>query len=159
MASVTDAGLTAVGSRELSLRPAGLERQQLLRVLVALRILLTGGGVVVATLFAYGVGYDRTMVAGTLLVGLGAVLVNTQQTVTIPLMVSLRMGAITGFELLKQVLTLGGIAFLAISGAALLPFFMVPIAVGNRASGVDASRRRRDPEHGAAREQEQTRRC
>ena len=130
VATVTDAGLTAVGSRELSLRPAGLERQQLLRVLVALRILLTGGGVIVATLFAYGVGYDRTMVAGTLLVGLGAVLVNTQQTVTIPLMVSLRMGAITGFELLKQVLTLAGIAALAISGAALLPFFFVPIGVG-----------------------------
>ena len=130
VATVTDGGLTAVGSRELALRPAGAERQQLLRVLVALRILLTGAGVIVATAFAFAVGYDRTMVAGTLFVGLGAVLVNTQQTATIPLMVSLRMGAITGFELMKQVLTLAGIAFLAITGSALLPFFLVPIAVG-----------------------------
>ena len=51
VSAVTDAGLTAVGSRELAVRPAGRARDELLETLLGLRILLTCAGVAAATLW------------------------------------------------------------------------------------------------------------
>lgn len=130
VSTVTDAGLTAVGARELSLRERGPRRAELLGVLLGLRILLTAAGVGAAAIFAVLAGYDRTMVWGTLLAGAGVLLVNTQATSMMPLSVELRLGALTVFEVLKQALTLIGVAALALAGASLLPYFAVQVAVG-----------------------------
>lgn len=130
VSTVTDAGLTAVGARELALRERGPRRTELLGLLLGLRIVLTAAGVVVAVLFALLVGYDRTMVWGTVLAGAGVLLVNTQATSMMPLSVELRVGALTVFEVLKQALTLIGVAALALAGASLLPYFAVQTAVG-----------------------------
>ena len=65
---MTDAGLTAVGARELALRPRGERRVELLGTLLGLRIVLTVAGVA-PWRFAVVAGYDRTMVWGTLLAG------------------------------------------------------------------------------------------
>lgn len=130
VSTVTDAGLTAVGSRELAVLPAGPRRDELLRQLVGLRIVVSFFAVLAAAGFAVVVGYDRTMVWGTLLGGLGVLLVNTQATTMMPLAVGLRLGAVTAFELLKQVLTLAGVAALALAGASLLPYFAVQAVVG-----------------------------
>lgn len=131
VSTITDAGLTAVGSRELAIRPPGRARQDLLRQLVALRIIVSFFAVLAAAGFAVVAGYDATMVWATLLGGLGVLLVNTQATTMMPLSVELRLGAVTAFELLKQVLTLAGVAALALAGASLLPYFVVqPIAGG-----------------------------
>ena len=79
VSAVTDAGLTAVGSRELAVLPPS-QRPELLRSLVGLRILLTVAGVLVAVAFAAVVGYPGVVVAGTALAGLGVLLLNTQST-------------------------------------------------------------------------------
>ena len=125
----TDAGLTAVGSRELAILPVA-ERPALLRNLVGLRITLTLAGVVVATGFALVAGYPGVVVAGTAIAGVGVVLVNTQATLMMPLAIELRYGAITLIETLRHALTLVGVAVLVIAGASLLPFFGVQVAVG-----------------------------
>ena len=130
VSGVTDAGLTAVGARELSIRPPGEERRRLLGNLVGLRLVLTPLGVLAAAGFALVAGYGWTLVAGVLLLGAGLVLVNTQATMMMPLGVDLRFGALTGFEVAKHAATLAGVALLVLVGAALLPFFAVQIAVG-----------------------------
>jgi O-antigen/teichoic acid export membrane protein len=129
VSAVTDAGLTAVGSRELAIRPAA-ERPALLRNLIGLRIALTLAGVAAATGFALLAGYPRVVVAGTAIAGLGVALLNTQSTLMMPLSIELRMGAITLLETLRHALTLVGVAVLVLAGASLLPFFGVQIAVG-----------------------------
>lgn len=130
VSTVTDAGLTAVGSRELALRPPGRGREELLRHLVGLRIVTSVVAVLVAVAFVAIAGYDRVMVLGTLLGGLGVLLVNTQATAMMPLSVELRLGRVTAVDLLKQVLTLGLVAALALAGASLLPYFAVQAVVG-----------------------------
>ena len=129
VSAVTDAGLTAVGSRELAILPVA-ERPALLRNLVGLRITLTSAGVAIATGFALVAGYPGVVVAGTAMAGVGVVLVNTQATLMMPLAIELRYGAITLIETLRQALTLVGVAVLVIAGASLLPFFGVQVAVG-----------------------------
>ena len=130
VSGVTDAGLTAVGARELSVRPPGAERRRLLENLVALRLLITPLGVLAAALFALAAGYDRTLVLGTLLGGVGIVLVNAQATMVLPLSVELRLATLTGFEVAKGALTLVGVAVLVAARASLLPFFAVQAVVG-----------------------------
>src|ERR1051326_7974365 len=89
VSGVSDAGLTAIGAREMSIVPQE-ERPDLLAHLISLRLLLTPLGVVVATLFAVVAGYDHTMVYGTILAGIGLVLVTTQATLMLPLAVGLK---------------------------------------------------------------------
>jgi O-antigen/teichoic acid export membrane protein len=129
VSGVTDAGLTAVGARELAVRAAE-ERPQLLRNLVALRLLVTPLGVAAAAFFAWAAGYGSTLVWGTLLGGLGVILVNTQATMMMPLSVELRLGALTAFEVARGALTLLGVALLVALGAGLLEFFGVQAVVG-----------------------------
>jgi O-antigen/teichoic acid export membrane protein len=130
VSAVTDAGLTAVGARDLALRPPGRERDELLRTLQGLRVLLTCAGVGIAALFAFVVGYDGVMVAGTLLAGIGVLLVNTQATAMMPLSIELRLGAITAVEVFRHALTLASVAALTLAGASLLPYFLVQVLVG-----------------------------
>jgi O-antigen/teichoic acid export membrane protein len=130
VSGVTDAGLTLIGARELSIARTAGERRELLSHLISLRLLLTPIGVVGATLFAVIAGYDHTMVYGTILAGLGVVLVSTQATLLLPLVVQLKYVRLTIAELLKQTITVGGMAVLVIAGASLLPFFALQIVVG-----------------------------
>jgi O-antigen/teichoic acid export membrane protein len=128
ISGVSDAGLTAVGARELALaRPA--ERPQLLRNLVTLRLAITPVGVVAASAFAF-FAYDRTMFWGTVLGGIGVLFVNTQATMMAPLSVDLRLGAVTVFEVMKTTLTFVFVAALVGAGASLLPLLAIQIPVG-----------------------------
>lgn len=129
VSGITDAGLTAVGSRELAIRPPE-ERPQVLRSLVALRLVVTPLGVAAAALFAFAAGYDSTLVWATLLGGLGVLLVNTQATMMMPLSVELRLGALTAFEVGRSALTLAGVALFVAVGTGLLAFFGVQAVVG-----------------------------
>ncbi len=127
---LSDAGLTAIGTRELAVLDSREERDSLLRNLVALRLLLATAGIVAAAGFALLAGYEDVMVAGVLLGGLGVLLVNTQATMMTPLSVDVRQARITFVEVARSALTLGAIAALALAGASLLPYFAVQIAVG-----------------------------
>lgn len=130
VSGVTDAGLTVVGSRELAVRAAGPERDRLVANILAVRLLLTPAGVLLATGFAWVAGYGERLVWGTLLAGAGVVLINAQASMTLPLTVELKNGRVTVAELVKQFVTVIGIVALALAGAALLPFFAVQILVG-----------------------------
>jgi O-antigen/teichoic acid export membrane protein len=130
VSGVTDAGLTVVGSRELAVRAAGPERDRLVANILAIRLLLTPVGVLLAAAFALVAGYDERLVWGTLLAGGGVILVNAQASMTLPLTVELKNGRVTIAELVKQFVTLAGIVVLSVAGATLLPFFAVQILVG-----------------------------
>ena len=126
---VTEAGLTAVGARDLARIPGG-QRSGLLSNLIGLRLVLTPLGVAAAVLFAIAAGYDDVLVYGTLLAGAGLFLVSAQATIALPLTVGLKIGRLTAAELLKHVVMLVAIALLVAAGASLLPFYGVQIAAG-----------------------------
>jgi O-antigen/teichoic acid export membrane protein len=130
VAGVTDAGLTAVGSREMAVETPGDVRARLLSNLVTLRLATTVIGVGAAVVFAAVAGYGDVLVAGTALAGFGVLLLSVQTMMTMPLWVELRIVALTAFEVARNLMTLAGIALLVTVGASLLPFFLVPIGVG-----------------------------
>lgn len=130
VAGVSDAGLTAVGARELALRSDPAERRGLVGSLLMLRLLLTPVGVLLAVGFAVVAGYDTVLIQGIVIAGFGLVLVIAQGALTIPLAVELKNGRLAVNELLKQFVTVAGIAVLALAGASLLPFFAVQVLAG-----------------------------
>ena len=156
VAGVTDAGLTAVGSREISVARTAEERSHLLSNLLFLRIIGAVLGVLGAVAFTVIAGYDRTMIAGTALGGVGVVLISAQSMLTVPIWVSLRIVSLTILEVLRNALTLAGVAVLVLAGAGLLPFLGVQIPgrdppdSGHRAprAGGSEVRRRRAPGDG-----------
>jgi O-antigen/teichoic acid export membrane protein len=126
VAGVTDIGLTTIGMRELAVRDEA-SRDRLMRNLLGMRLVLTLAGVVGAVLFGLAAGYDAAMVAGTALAGVAVVGVAVQSTLGINLMVRLRLGWVTGLELLRQAVLMAGIVALVALGAGLVPFFVVQI--------------------------------
>lgn len=126
VASVTDAGLTALGVREYSVRDEA-QRRGLMRDLLGARIALSVIGALAATAFAVVAGYDHTMVLGTLAIGGGVVLSALQTTLTVPLVSGLRMGLVTAIEFLRQAVTAALLLGAVLLGTGLLTFFLVPI--------------------------------
>jgi len=126
---VTDAGLTLVGQREYVHADAA-RRRTLLADLVGIRLVLTPIGVAIGVLFALVAGYPNALVTGTLLAGIGVVLAVVAATLTLPLSVDLRYGAVTATDLVRQLVIVAGIVALVAAGAGLVPFFVVYIAAG-----------------------------
>jgi O-antigen/teichoic acid export membrane protein len=126
---VTDAGLTAVGGRDLAQRATPESRARLLGALMGLRLLVTPAGALVAIAFALAAGYQRTLVFGAALAGVGLVLTTVQATIALPLSVDLRIAALTTLEVIRPAAQLAGIALLVAVGAGLLPFFVLFVVV------------------------------
>jgi O-antigen/teichoic acid export membrane protein len=126
---ITDAGLTLVGQRELVHADAE-RRRTLLADLVGIRLVLTPLGVVVGVLFAVVAGYPHALVTGTLLAGIGIVLAVVAATLTMPMSVELRYGAVTATDLARQLVIVAGIVALVLAGAGLTPFFIVYVVAG-----------------------------
>lgn len=124
VAGVTEFGLSGVGTREYALAGTA-DRQRLLGNLLALRTLLTFVGLTVAVLLMAAAGYPSVVLAGTLISGLGLILLNAQQTLALVLTASLSWGLYTVFELVNTVVIAGGTLLLVLIGARLLPFFYV----------------------------------
>jgi O-antigen/teichoic acid export membrane protein len=127
---LADAGLNMTGSRELALLPEGHERKRLLGALLGVRLLLLTLAALLAVAFALVAGYQTEMLVGTALAGVGALLVGTQSTLTLPLVVELRNGLLSINEVLKQVILVVGVVVLAAAGAALTAFFAIQVMVG-----------------------------
>jgi O-antigen/teichoic acid export membrane protein len=127
---VTDAGLTAVGGREMSVASTREDRDVLLHNLLALRIVATTVGVTGAVGFTLVAGYEDVAVIGAAVGGVGLVLTSVQSMLTVPLWVELRIVSLTAIEVLRNVLTLIGVLVLVVAGASLVAFFGVQIAVG-----------------------------
>ncbi len=129
VAGITDAGLTAVGSREISVSRRASERAELLNNLLVLRLLGASLGVLAAIGFSIVAGYPAVVVAGTAIGGLGVILLSAQAMLTVPIWVELRIVSLTALEVLRNLLTLVAIGALALAGAGLVAFFGIQIAV------------------------------
>jgi len=127
--AITDAGMGTLGLREYSQLHGG-QRAQLMRQLLGLRLALTAAGVSVAVALALTLGYDGPLLLGTLLAGCGLVLTVVQTTLAIPLGASLRNEALTGLDLLRQILTVAAIALLVSAGSGVTALLGIPFAVG-----------------------------
>ncbi len=124
VAGVTEFGLSGVGTREYALAGA-VDRRRLLGNLLALRTLLTLVGLAIAFLLMASAGYPRVVLAGMLIVGLGLILLNVQQTLALVLTASLRWGLYSALELVNTIVIFGGTILLVVIGAGLLPFFYI----------------------------------
>ncbi|HEV3046252.1 MAG TPA: hypothetical protein VGY13_02725 [Solirubrobacteraceae bacterium] len=128
VAAITDAGMSAVGTREFAVRE-GAEREQLMRDLLGLRIVLTALGVVLVGGFALAAGYPPALFAGAVLASAGTVALVVQHTHTIPIGAELRIGTLSALELARQALSVAAIVALVLAGAGLLPLLAVVPAV------------------------------
>ena len=126
--SITDGGMTTIGARELSITPAGAERERLASSLMTLRALSATLGVCVAVVFAF-IFYGSTLGIGAALIGISVIFVSAQGMATVPLLAELRAAPIAIFDLIRQGLTLLGVFGLVVYGASLLPFFGIQIPV------------------------------
>ena len=133
-------GLTTSGCAS---RGAESEQRLLIRDLLGLRLVLSTAGVAAAGAFALAVGYDAEMVAGTLLAGVGVIAVTVQATLSVALMVQLRLGWVAILDLIRQALLVAGIFALVAAGAGILPFLALQ---GPRRSPPGADRVARAPE-------------
>ncbi|HEY4095212.1 MAG TPA: flippase [Baekduia sp.] len=118
--AVTDLGMSTLGLREYSQR-TGEDREAFMRTLLGMRVALTSVGVILAMSVAAVLGYDSNMVIGAGLMGIGVVLAVIAGTLAIPLSADIRMGAVTGLDVGRQV--------------ALAVVFVVLVAVGSGVLG------------------------
>jgi O-antigen/teichoic acid export membrane protein len=132
-----EAGLAAIGVRELSLLSPTRART-LFRSLAGLRLVCVSAGILLALAIAVASGYSATLVAGTLLAGVGFLLLTAQMTYSLPLLAQLRLPAVTAIETLRQVGTAAVIVALVIAGAPLLPFWAATIPAGIAATALAA---------------------
>jgi O-antigen/teichoic acid export membrane protein len=126
---VTDAGLSTIGVRELS-AVGGLDRGVMLRNLLGLRIAFTSLGVALACAYAVAAGWDRALIGGVLIAGVGLLAANVQNALSTVLIADLRFGWVTIADLVRQAVTAAAIVALAVAGAALLPFFAASALAG-----------------------------
>ena len=127
--TIADAGLNLTGSRDLAMRDPA-ESRLLIANFLGLRLLIAPVALVALVAFALVAGYPSRMVAGTALAGTGLFMVAAADAALLPLTVELRAGGLAFVDLLKQVVTLAGVALLVALGARLEPFFAVQVAVG-----------------------------
>ena len=87
-------------------------------------------------LLRLAVGYSQTLVLGTLVAGIGVVAVAAQSTLLMPLPVELKFGRVTAIDVLRQALTLAGVAILVAAGAGLFAMLAVqaPVAIARCSS-------------------------
>ena len=126
--ALSDGGLTSIGARELSTTPAGPERDRKLSTLMAIRLVTTSVGVLIAIAFAMIV-YSQELAIGSALVGGSVVLISMQAMATVPLLVTLRIAPMTIFEIIRHALTFVGIAVLVLAEAGLTWFFALQIPI------------------------------
>jgi GT2 family glycosyltransferase/O-antigen/teichoic acid export membrane protein len=127
---ISDAGLTATGTRELALCETDAERRDVLAHVLGLRVALTAIGVAMAIAFAAGAGYGGDLVLGTALAGFGVLLTSVQTAMLLPLGVQLRNGVIALVEVARQLILFLAFVVLAVGDAGLVPFFGAQILVG-----------------------------
>jgi O-antigen/teichoic acid export membrane protein len=127
--TAADAGLNLTGGRDLATYDA-TQGRVLIANFLGLRLMIAPVGLILLVAFALVAGYPPRMVAGTALAGTGFFIVSIADAALLRLTVELRPGGLAFVDLLRQVVTLVGVAALAAVGARLTPFFAVQIAAG-----------------------------
>ncbi len=128
ISSVTDAGMSTLGTREYAAL-AGVERDALMRDLLGLRVTLTLVGVLLAAAFAFAAGYTPALTLGAVLAALSVVALVFQHTLSIPLTTSLRLGYLSALDLARQSATVVLFVVLIVLGAGVLPLLAVALVV------------------------------
>jgi O-antigen/teichoic acid export membrane protein len=128
IAGLTDAGLATIAVREFSTRK-GEDRDRLLANVLGIRLAVATLGAVAATGFTLVAGYEGVMVIGTLVAGIGLVLTTAQQTLAVPLGVTLRLGWISAIDLLRQAFFVALVVLLVFADAGLLAFLAATVPV------------------------------
>lgn len=126
--AVTDLGMSTLGLREYAQR-SGADRDRFMRVLLGLRLALTCAGVVVAMVVAWALGYDHQMVIGAGLTGVGLIFAVIYATLSIPLAAEIRMGAVTGLDVARQVGVAALFVLLVVLGSNVVGFLAATIPV------------------------------
>jgi O-antigen/teichoic acid export membrane protein len=130
VSGLSELGLTVVGQAKYVLYDTQEQRRTLVADVLGIRLAVLPVGVLLAAGFGLVAGYGRTLVVGTLVAGVGTVIVNAAITLTLPLMATLRYGAATACDLARQAATAIGIAVLVVSDAGLSAFFTLQIVSG-----------------------------
>jgi O-antigen/teichoic acid export membrane protein len=126
VAGLTDAGVSNIAAREFATRDRH-ERDRLLANVLGIRISVAVLGVFAATGFAMLAGYDRTMVIGTVVAGIGLLVVTVQQTYAIPIGVALRFGWLSALDLIRQAAFVAIVVVLLLADAGLLPLLAATV--------------------------------
>lgn len=126
--AVTDLGMSTLGLREYAQR-SGADRDRFMRVLLGMRLALTSAGVLLAMLVALVLGYDTEMVAGAGLMGVGVLFAVIYGTLSIPLAAEIRMGAVTGLDVGRQVGVAALFVVLVVLGSGVAGFLAATIPV------------------------------
>lgn len=132
---ITDAGLVGIGVREYAQHQAA-ERDAVLRQLLGLRIILTVLGLVGAVVFAAAAGYDRTMVLGSVVAGASFLIIALQSAYSVGLQAQLKLGAVAGADLARQLVNVAAVIALVVLGGTLLSFFAATVAAALAALAV-----------------------
>ena len=135
VSGLSDAGLTSIGMRELSVQ-GGAERRVLASDLLGLRIVISVCGVVGMFVFALLAGYPDIIVAGVLIGGVGLILQSYQSTLSVSLLSRLRLGWVSVIGLVSQATSVVLIALLVLDDAHLLAFVAVTIPATAIASAI-----------------------
>jgi O-antigen/teichoic acid export membrane protein len=125
---LTDAGMTSIGVREYSVRERS-EARALVRNLLGMRLVLTLIGIAIALCFAAAAGYTAAMLGGVALGGCALLFQVAQGTIGVPLQSGLRLGWVTGIELLRQAGTTLLIVAAVVAGAGIVVVFAAPLPV------------------------------
>jgi O-antigen/teichoic acid export membrane protein len=125
--ALADLGLTTIGQRDYVIAGSE-EKRDLLARLYGIRFALTPIAAVIAVGFAAFAGYDRTMVEGVAIGGVGVVLALLWHTAQIPATARLRFGTVTAIGLANDLANSAGLLALVVLGGSLLAFLAVPTA-------------------------------
>lgn len=133
VAGLTEGGVNTIALRELSATTDPEERDRLMGDLLGLRLVLSVVGVGLAVGFSAAAGYGSTLVLGTLLAGLGLLVMLTQTLIATVLQSKLRFGWAALLELLRQTITAGLILALVLADAGVVPFLSMAIPAASAA--------------------------
>lgn len=128
---LTEGGLNAVALREYATL-TGAKRDELMRNALGARLALSTVGVAAAIGFTALAGYGSTLVLGVTLAGIGLILQLMQSILSVPLQSELMLGRASLVDLARQVVSVGLIVTLVMSGAGLA--YLLAVAIP--ASGV-----------------------
>ena len=127
--TAADAGLNLTGGRDLATHEAAQGRV-LIANFLGLRLMIAPVGLALLVGFALIAGYPSRMVVGTAFAGAGFFIGSIADAALLRLTVELRPGGLALVDLLRQAVTLVGVAALVALGAKLTPFFAVQILAG-----------------------------
>lgn len=138
---VTDFGIATLGVREYVGR-TGTDRDHVMRVLAATRVLLMVVGTLGMLAFGALAGFEDQMLLGTALAGVGLIVYALPSTYVIPLQATLRLGWVGAIDLVRQATQTAVLIALAVlgSGVALMLGALIPAVLASLVVAAFAAR-------------------